>query len=137
MGLLDQKTSHVADLVLLDEGTEVQFLIIEASLETGKESGREFFNLTLELPDNPNASLIYTRVMGIMESDEARKADNMIRRLKMFKQGIGLDPDDVIATPEALVGLNGFCIVGVEDTDTGKRNTVQRYSVSQESAPAE
>lgn len=131
MGLLDQKTSHVADLEVLDEGTEVQFSIIEASLDTGKESGREFFSLTLEFPDHPNAGLIYTRVMGLLDGDVPRKADNMIRRLKAFKQGVGLDPDDTISGPEALVGLNGFCILGVEDSDTGPRNTVRRYSVSQ------
>ncbi len=130
MGLLDQKTSHVADLEILDAGTEVRFGIIEASLEVGKETGREFFNLTLELPDNPNAGLIYTRVMGLLDGDEPRKADNMIRRIRMFKQGIGLDPDDTIDL-DSLVGRGGFCILGVEDTDTGQRNTVRRYSVSQ------
>lgn len=131
MGLLDQKTSHVADLQVIEAGTEVQFQIVEASLEKGKDSGREFFNLSLELPGNPNASDIYTRVMGIMESDDPKKADNMIRRLRIFKQAVGIGPDDPIESADSLVGLTGFCILGEEETDTGIRNTVRRYTVSQ------
>ncbi len=130
MGLLDQKTSHVADLTVLSDNTEAQFQIIECSLETGKESGREYIALTVELPNNPDVGIIYATVMGIMESDDARKADTMIRRLRIFKQAVGLEPDDQVNL-ETLPGVTGFAIFGVEDTDTGKRNFVKRFSVSQ------
>ncbi len=130
MGLLDQKTSHVADLTILSDNTEAQFQIIEISLETGKESGREFFAMTLELPNNPDVGYVYARVMGIMEGDAPGKADTMIRRLRIFKQAVGLEPDDQVNL-DTLPGVTGFAIFGVEDTDTGKRNFVKRFSVSQ------
>ncbi len=130
MGLLDQKTSHVADLEVLDNNTEAQFQIIEAEVRTSDKTGREFISLTLELPNNPAVGLVYATVMGLKEDDEPRKADTMLRRMRAFKQAVNLEPDDVIDL-NALVGVTGFAIFGQEDTDTGKRTVLKRFSVSQ------
>ena len=130
MGLLDQKTSQVADLEVLDNNTEAQFSIVEADTAVSDKTGREFLKFTLELPNHPNVGYVYATVMGIKEDDDPKKADNMLRRLRMFKQAVGLEPDDPIDL-EALIGKTGFGIFGSEDTDTGKRTVLKRFSVSQ------
>lgn len=130
MGLLDQKTSHVIDLELLPDNTEAQFQIVEAETRVSDKTGREFISGAVELPNNPAVGLVYFTVMGIKEDDEPRKADNMLRRLRIFKQVVGLEPDDQINL-DSLVGVTGFAIFGVEDTDSGKRNVLKRFSVSQ------
>lgn len=130
MGLLDQKTSHVVDLEVLPDNTEAQFQIVEADTRVSDKTGREFISGSVELPDHPAVGLVYFTVMGIKEDDEPRKADTMLRRLRIFKQAVGLEPDDQINL-DNLIGQTGFAVFGVEDTDTGKRNVIKRFSVSQ------
>jgi len=128
MGLLDQKTSHVADLETVPAG-EQQLNIIEAE-EVEFSTGRPGIELVYEIVNHPNAGYVYHRVMGLMEGDSERKADGMLRRMRAFKKAHKFGPDDPVDT-DSLVGVTCFAFLNEEDTDTGKRNTIRSFSVSQ------
>jgi len=128
MGLLDQKTSQVPELVTATIG-EHRIQVVEAE-EVEYQTGRPGLNVVYEIVDTPNAGHVYHRVMGLVEGDDERNADGMLRRIRAFKQAHGFGPDDPVEA-SALVGLTTFAFLNEEDTDTGKRNVIRSFSVSQ------
>lgn len=128
MGLLDQKTSHIPDLVTVKRG-EYQIQIVEAR-ETEYSTGRLGVALTFEIIDYPNAGYVYHNVTSPMEGDNKRQTEGILRNMRAFKQAFGFGADDPVDT-ESLVGLTGFAIIDEEDRDTGKRNVIRSFSVSQ------
>lgn len=122
--LSDQDVMNTPDPIVMDADSEVQLRIIACDHKNNKD-GNPYILPRMEVIDEPLAKEV-TKYLGLphpgMDEKQLMRAKNALKHFfNAFDVPEKFDPED-------LVGMEGWAILGVEESDEyGESNYVKRF----------
>ena len=117
--------------VLLQEGDDCEFRVIEALPKVKEETGNKWLNLTLQPIncDNANVPPVYHNIFLPKPQDEPKKKNFKIWQMKSFCDAIDYIPEDGVPRTEEMVGKEGRMIVKYDSNEEygSPRNEVKKF----------
>lgn len=129
MSIIDLTTENLDDAVeptVVDGDNEYKLRIVDCKMDTNK-NGMPYILPRFEISDEP-LSKEFTRYLALPHKDMTDKKLNSTKlMLKRFFEAFGIDPNSPIDV-EDLVGLEGWAILGVENSEQyGDQNYIKRF----------
>ncbi len=113
---------------LLDDGTEVDFRVIDAEK---KDSDKADWVQLVLLPVNTevtNPAIVYHNLFLPRNGDDKNRRNMRLGIIKRFCTSVQYEPGDGILKTEEMVGLNGRALLGIQaDEGYEPRNKVRRF----------
>jgi len=133
MSLLDINMDDIPDLKLLDDGDEVTLQIRKVQeVPVRSDPGRRQLKITLDDPTDELVDDMITYLPILEAADKEADPKSYAKaagRWKDFCKCFGVNTDGGIDT-DSLPGLEGSCIIGIEDDPQYKRKNVVRAFVT-------
>lgn len=126
MSLLDLNLGDAVEPKAVDPDREYKIRISEVRSDEDK-NGNPYLLPRFEIPDEP-ASKDFTKFLSVPRDGMTPKQLNTAKwRISEFLQAFGRDPS-LPFSPEDLVGLEGWAILGREETEEyGEQNFVRKF----------
>jgi len=129
MSIIDLTTDNIGDTpepVVVEGDSEYKLRIVACNMDTNKND-MPYILPRFEIVDEP-LSKEFTRYLALPHKDMTDKKLNSTKlMLKRFFEAFGIDPNSPIDV-EDLVGLEGWAILGVENSEQyGDQNYIKRF----------
>jgi hypothetical protein len=116
--------SDIPDLKVVEPG-EADLNIKKAKDTESKKTGRTGIMLICEFIEEDAAEALIHTLWLPMKGDDETKANTMLRMLKEFAVGIGLDADDDLETAD-FEGVDFTALVDIETYEGKDKNVIKR-----------
>ncbi len=126
MSFLEMALNDVPEIDAMPEG-EYQLRIMSAEVKTSQKTGGNYLGVRLEVVDEVAKDINHVIMLpaSSMNEKETILAKN---RLKYFYDAFGIDYTGGSVNLEAVVGLTGFAMLTVEESDQyGRQNRVKQF----------
>lgn len=126
MSFLEMALDDVPELDAVAEG-EYQLRIMSAEVKTSQKTGGNYLGVRLEVVDEVAKDINHVIMLpaSTMSEKETIIAKN---RLKYFYDSFGIDYSAGSVNLETVVGLTGFALLTVEESDQyGRQNRVKQF----------
>ena len=122
MSLFDLPIEDAKEREPVPEG-EYELMIYNAT-EAVASTGRPMINLSLQVLNEPDASLVFHNITGLMDADDEQKRNTILLIGKRFCEGFGIEtPINVLDLP----GKTGRALLTIEEDQNGiPRNRIKR-----------
>jgi hypothetical protein len=127
--LVDQNITDTPDPIVLEADTEAELRVIDCKYnkKPEKNNGNPYLMIRFEVIDEPLAKDISKFFALPCSGVDVKKNEQNKRTLKYFGEAFGIDFNRPFED-EDLVGLEGCCILGYENTDQyGEQNFIKRF----------
>ncbi len=116
--------SDIPELKLVEPG-EADLIIKKAIEKKSDNTGRSGMMFVCEFTSEDDAEALFHSIWYPMEGDEEYKANTMLRMIKEFVIGIGLDPDDDLEGKD-FEGIQFSAMVDIETYEGTDKNVIKR-----------
>lgn len=126
MSFLEMALNDVPELDAMPEG-EYQLRILGAEVKTSQKTGGNYLGIRLEVVDETAKDI--NHVIMLPTSNQTEKETIVAKnRLKYFYDAFGIDYSGGSVNLESVVGLTGFALLTVEESDQyGRQNRVKQF----------
>ena len=126
MSFLEMALDDVPELDAVAEG-EYQLRIMSAEVKTSQKTGGNYLGVRLEVVDEVAKDI--NHVIMLPSSTMSEKETIIAKtRLKYFYESFGIDYSAGSVNLETVVGLTGFALLTVEESDQyGRQNRVKQF----------
>jgi len=126
---LEQEIGAAEESQALPAGTEASFRIVGVNTGVSEKNGCRWFNIVMDVPSEPLAKEFRDFFWDLDVTNlTAKQYAQALHKFKVFAAAITLDFSRPFNWEEDLVGMTGWCILGIKTDDTyGPQNTVKKY----------
>ena len=127
---MEKEIATAQEMTILPRGSEVLARIIAVREGISDKNNAQWYQPVFDVPDQPLAPEFNDFFWDLADRDKLneKQAARALSDFRIFAEAFGLDYSKPFSWEDDLVGLEGWCILGVKkDEEYGDKNTISKY----------